>query len=60
MCLKPTLIIADINKPNIKPGIEKVNAYIVIVVTMFFVLNPRALSIPNSKVFSSTSESIKE
>jgi len=42
---------ADIMIPVINPGIEKVKAWMKIVIIKFLVLNPRALSIPNSNVF---------
>lgn len=52
--------IAAIRNPRAKPGIANEIAYTIIVIPKFFVLKPRALSIPNSYVFSSTSESMSE
>jgi len=46
--------------PKKTPGIAKKKACKKIVANKSVVLYPRALSIPNSKVFYSTSESISE
>jgi hypothetical protein len=51
---------AATNIPKKTPGTAKKNAYKNIVPNKFVVLYPSALSIPNSKVFYSTSESIRE
>ena len=59
-CLAEALKIAAINIPKNTPGKAKNNAYKNIVPNKFVVLYPSALSIPNSKVFYSTSESISE
>jgi len=51
---------AAANIPKKTPGTAKKNACKNIVPNKLVVLYPRALSIPNSKVFYSTSESISE
>jgi hypothetical protein len=51
---------ADIIIPKIIPGTAKKRAYKNIVTKRSIVLYPRALSIPNSKVFCSTSDNISE
>ena len=47
-------------RPINNPGTANVNACINIKVIKLFVLNPRALSMPNSYVFPSTSVNINE
>ena len=54
------LISAAVPIPKASPGIENIKLCVRIVPIIFPVLNPSALSIPNSKVFSSTSLSIRE
>lgn len=58
--LANTFRIAEKNIPKNTPGIAKKKAYKKMVVNKSVVLYPSALSIPNSKVFYSTSESINE
>ena len=48
--------IPDTMKPIIRPGKEKLPAYSINVTTRFVLLKPNDLSIPNSYVFSCTSE----
>jgi hypothetical protein len=45
--LTKRLRIKAVNIPVIKPGIEKKNAYIIIVIIIFLLLKPSALNIPN-------------
>lgn len=58
--LANTLRTAEKKIPKKTPGIAKKKAYKKIVANKSVVLYPRALSIPNSKVFYSTSESMSE
>ena len=60
MCLTPRFNNADKKTPVSRPGMENINAWMMMVTMMLLVLKPSALSIPNSKVLSSTSESIRE
>jgi len=60
MCLTTTFRMADRTSPATRPGIAKVSAYTIMVAAMLLVLKPKALNMPNSYVFSSTSDSISE